>query len=142
MGVAPMKLATKVLAGRWKTSRGVPIWRILPESITAIRSAMRQGLGLVVGDEDRGHAEGLLELLEEGAGLETQPGVEVRQRLVEEEHLRVTGDGPGQGDPLLLPAGELGRPTLHECGKAEALGRLGGRDCDRSSLPTFWIRSG
>ena len=40
IGELPMKLATKVLAGRWKISVGVPICRILPASITAIRSAM------------------------------------------------------------------------------------------------------
>ena len=39
IGVEPMKLATKVLAGRAKTSRGEPSCRSLPDSITAIRSA-------------------------------------------------------------------------------------------------------
>jgi len=60
-----------------------------------------------------GGAELLLEPLEEAAGLQPQPRVQVGQGLVEQEHLGPVGDRPGQGDPLLLAAGQLAGPALH-----------------------------
>ena len=45
--------------------------------------------------------------------------VEVRQRLVEQEHLRIAHDRAPHGDPLPLPAGELARITVEQWGKAE-----------------------
>ena len=56
---------------------------------------MDRGLG-------RGDAQVALEFLEEGARLQSQSGVQVGQGLVEQEHVGPGGDGPGQGDALLL----------------------------------------
>jgi hypothetical protein len=41
-----------------------------------------------------------------------QLGVEVRERLVEQEHLRVADDGAAHGDPLALSARELPREAV------------------------------
>jgi hypothetical protein len=51
------------------------------------------GLDLVVGDVDRGGLEALVQLLDLGAHAHAQLRVEVRERLVEQEHLRVAHDG-------------------------------------------------
>ena len=67
----------------------------------------RHRLDLVVGHVDRGDAERLLHVLELGAHMAAQLGVEVRQRLVHQEHRRTAHDGPRQGDALALAAGEL-----------------------------------
>ena len=65
-----------------------------------------EGLLLVVGDVDEGDAELLVHLLELDlhvlAHLEVQGG----EGLVEEEHLGLVHDGAGDGDALLLAAGE------------------------------------
>jgi hypothetical protein len=48
--------------------------------------------------------------LEEGASLEPEPGVEVGERLVEEEEPGPVGDRARERNPLLLAAGQLGGP--------------------------------
>jgi PAS domain S-box-containing protein len=67
------------------------------------------GLLLVVGDVDRGRAETLLQALDLAPHLDAQLGVEVRQRLVEEEGRRFAHDGAAHGHPLALPARQLAR---------------------------------
>ena len=62
-----------------------------------------------MGDVDRSDAERLLELPDLGPHLHADLGVEVRQRLVEEEDVGVEHERSGEGDPLLLAAGELAR---------------------------------
>ena len=63
-------------------------------------------LGLVVGDVKRGHAG----LLEDDAQIVAQPqpqfGIEVRQRLVEQQQLRPVDDAARQRDALHLAARE------------------------------------
>jgi hypothetical protein len=66
----------------------------------------RHGLGLVVGDVDRGDAEAALQRRDLGAGLHAQLGVEVGQRLVHEEDLGGADDGAAHGDALTLATGE------------------------------------
>ena len=39
-------------------------------------------------------------------------GVQGRHRLIRQDDAGVLGQGPGQGHPLLLPAGELVRPHI------------------------------
>ena len=69
----------------------------------------RHGLGLVMGDEDGGQGEAPLQ----GAQLDSQPvaqlGVEIGERLVEQQHPGLGHQRAGQGDALLLAAGELAR---------------------------------
>ena len=66
------------------------------------RSWSAAGLAVQLGDLD--------------AGLHAQRRVEVGQRLVEQEHLRIAHDGPADGDALALAAREL--PWA--CGRAGA----------------------
>ena len=67
----------------------------------------RQRLGLVVGDEDHRHAGLLLHPLQLGPHLQPQPRVEVRQRLVQQQHLRLHHHRPRQRHALLLAARQL-----------------------------------
>src|SRR5215216_2750059 len=85
--------------------------------------AQAHGLGLVVGHVDGGRPDPLLEALELVAGAGAQLGVQVRQRLVEQEDVRLADQRPGQGDPLALPAGELARLAGEQVVDAEQLDR-------------------
>ena len=58
-------------------------------------------------DDPGGVLAGLVQgAAEDPVGLIVQGG----EGVVEEEDLRLPGDGPGDGEPLLLPAGEVGAP--------------------------------
>ena len=71
-------------------------------------------LVLIVGDEDGGDGEPLLELAQIEAHALAQDRVEIRQRLVEQQDRRLDHQRAGQGDPLALPPAELpGQPGLH-----------------------------
>jgi hypothetical protein len=69
----------------------------------------RHRLDLVVGDVDGGRAEPALEKLDLGAHLDAELGVEVRQRLVEQEDLRMPDERAADGDALPLAAREVAR---------------------------------
>ena len=86
--------------------------------------AHRHGLDLVVGDVDGGDAEALLQLGDLGAGLDAELGVEVRQRLVHQEDLRVTDDRAAHRDALALTTGEGLRLAVEVLLEAEQLGGL------------------
>jgi hypothetical protein len=60
-----------------------------------------------VGDVDGRDAGLLLDLLEPDAGLLPELGVQVREGLVQQEHVGVVDEGAGQRDPLLLAARQL-----------------------------------
>ncbi len=90
-------------------------------------------LDLVVGDVDGGGLEALVQLLDLGAHRDAQLGVEIRQRLVEQEDLRVAHDGAAHGDALALAAGKLARIARQERHKAEDLGGA----LTRASLSAF-----
>ena len=66
--------------------------------------------------------EPLVQLLDLGAHGDAQLGVEVRQRLVEQEHLRVAHDGAAHGDALALAARELARIAVEQRVEPEDLG--------------------
>ena len=74
----------------------------------------RHRLDLIVGDVDHRRLEVLVQLGDLDAHLHAQHGVEVGQRLVEEEHLRLAHQRPADGDALALAAGELRRPAVEE----------------------------
>ncbi len=79
-----------------------------------------------MGDEERRDAEFLLEppdLLAQG---QAHLGVEGGQRLVEQQHARAQGEGPGQRDALLLAAGQLVRVALALVAEADQFQQLGG----------------
>ena len=66
-----------------------------------------QGVVHEVGDVHDGHAA-RVELRERALDHLPSGGVEHRGGLVEQEHLRLHGEGSGDGDALLLPSGEVG----------------------------------
>ena len=83
-----------------------------------------EGLGLVVGDVDRGDAQRALERGDLGAGLHTELGVQVGQRLVHEEDLGLTHDGAAHGHTLTLTTGEGLGLAVQVLGQTEDLGGL------------------
>src|SRR6185437_4964938 len=66
-------------------------------------------LDLVVRHVDSRRAEAALELLQLVAGRRSKLRVEIRQRLVEQEHDGITYDRARERDALALAAGELPR---------------------------------
>src|SRR3954469_11004300 len=83
--------------------------------------AHRHGLDLVVGDVDGGDAETALQRGDLRTGGDAELGVEVRQRLVHEEDLRLTHDGAAHGDTLALTAGERLRLAVQVLAQVEDL---------------------
>ena len=79
----------------------------------------RHRLDLVVGDVDHGGPERLVELGQFDAHLHAQQGVEVGQRLVEQENFRLAGQRPADGDALALAAGQLRRFAVHQLVKLQ-----------------------
>ena len=75
-------------------------------------------LFLVVGDDDEGDAERLLDLHQLELGLLAQLLVERAERLVEQQELRPLGEGAGQRDALALAARELVRLALRRSPRA------------------------
>ena len=69
----------------------------------------RHGFDLIVRYVDRRRLQPLVQFLDLGAHLHAKLGVEIRQRLVEEEHLRIAHDRPPHRHALALAAGELAR---------------------------------
>ena len=65
----------------------------------------RQRFELVVRDEQRRDLQALREHLEFDAHVVTELGIEVRERLVEQQRLRLTDERTRKGETLLLAAG-------------------------------------
>ena len=63
-----------------------------------------QRFGLVVGHEDRGDADPLLDVLQFHPHVFTKVRVQCRERLIKQKNVGFDHDGPGQRHPLLLPA--------------------------------------
>ena len=78
-----------------------------------------------------------MQRLDLGAHLHAQLGVEVGERLVEQEHLRVAHDGAAHGDALALAARELARLALQELLEAEDLGGAPDRSRSITSFGAF-----
>src|SRR5262249_9653134 len=83
-----------------------------------------EGLLLVVRDEDGRQAEPLLDLAEAPAKLRPDLHVQRAEGLVQQEDLRLVGQRPRQGDPLLLAARELARVALAEASEADEVEQL------------------
>ncbi len=84
----------------------------------------RHRLDLVVRDVDRRRLQALVQRLDLGAHRDPQLGVEVRQRLVEQEDLRVAHDRAPHRDALALPARELARVAMQVVVEVQDLRRL------------------
>ncbi len=80
------------------------------------RDAISQSHGffLVVGDEDGGHARGVVDAPQLIAKLGAHLAVERSERLVQEEQARLDRQGPGHRGALALAARELVRKALAE----------------------------
>ena len=87
----------------------------------------RHGLLDVVGDEEHGRAVLLPQAEQMLVQARPGEGVERRERLVEEQHLRLGHEGAGDGDALLLAAGQLARPAAGMLDEADAGGARGRR---------------
>ncbi|MDT4870618.1 hypothetical protein FQZ97_1057030 [compost metagenome] len=78
-----------------------------------------------MGDVDHRRLHARVELLDLGAHLRAQLRVEVRQRLVEQEDIRLAHDRAAHRDALALAAGKLRRTTLKQMAEIENGGRFG-----------------
>jgi len=63
-----------------------------------------KGFFLVVGDKHRGNAERLLDFADFLPDAQAEGGVEVGERLVQEQDFRLGDEGAGERDALLLAA--------------------------------------
>ena len=79
----------------------------------------RQRLVLAVGDEECGDAEALLQVADLLAQALAEVLVEAGEGLVEQQNLRLEDEGAGEGDALLLAAGELVGHALAVAGEAD-----------------------
>ena len=91
----------------------------------AMRSPSLMRLGEVVGDEHDGAGHGPLEAEQLVLHVPSDQGIEGRERLVEEQHLGVDGQGPGQADPLLHAARQLLGVVVGPTAEAHHLDHLG-----------------
>ena len=87
--------------------------------------AQVEGLLLLVGDQDGGDAHPLDGPLELAAGALAQGGIEVGERLVEQQDAGLGRQGAGQGHPLLLAARDLPHPPCFKTGKLHQRQGLG-----------------
>ena len=71
-----------------------------------------QRLFLVMRDVDGRDLQAPLQFADLAAHVDPQPGIEVGQRLVEQQNLRADDQRAGDGDTLQLAARELVGPTL------------------------------
>jgi hypothetical protein len=83
----------------------------------------RHCLDLVMGHVHRRRLQALVQLLDLSAHLHPQLGVEIGQRLVEQEDLRIAHDRAAHRHPLALPARQLARITFEQLAQAQDVGR-------------------
>ena len=67
---------------------------------------------MIVRDEDAGHVDFVVQTPQPAPQLLPHLGVQRTERLVQQQHLRLDGQRPGERDPLPLAAGELMRIAL------------------------------
>ncbi len=79
----------------------------------------RQRFFLVVRDHDRRDAEALLQIAHFAAQPLADLGIERGKRLIEQQQVRGSGERAGEGDALLLAAGELARKLAALVRKAD-----------------------
>src|SRR6185312_10197525 len=84
----------------------------------------RHRLTLVVGDQDGRGAHGALDLAQLDLHFLAQLGVEVGERLVEQQNLRPDHQGAGERHALLLAARKLAREAAGELAKPDEIQRL------------------
>ena len=132
-----MKLATKTFAGSI-----VDLERradLLDDPVMHGDDAVGHGhrLDLVVRHVDGRRAELAVQLLDLAAHLLAEPRIEIGERLVEEEGLRLADDGAAHGDALPLAAGERPRPSFEQAFQPK---RAGGDRRTASATRSFGVR--
>src|SRR5437764_1165006 len=84
----------------------------------------RHRFDLVVRHVDRRRLQPLVQLLDLGPHLDAQLRIEIRQRLVEQEHLRIADDRASHRDALPLSARQLPRIAIEIGDETEDVGGL------------------
>ena len=107
MLASPTKVATKRLAGSVVERFGGGDLFDAAVIHHADPVGHHQRFALVVGDVDEGDAEAFVQALDLELEVLAQLLVERAQRLVHQQHAGAEDDGAGDGDALLLAAGEL-----------------------------------
>ena len=119
---APVKLATKASAGAPISSAAVPDCSSVPSTMTPISSASAAASSKSCVTTMRRQIELAQMLMElEPRTLALRVGVERRERLVEQEHVRVACERAGEPDALALASRELARPRVAEVADPEPL---------------------
>ena len=97
------------------------------------------GFHLVMRHIDGGGLQPLMQFLDFGAHLHAQFGIEIGQRLIEQEDFRIADDGPAHGDTLALAARQLTRIAGEIGNQPQNFGRLvdPGIDLGFRCLPQF-----
>ena len=108
----PRKRATNSVAGFSNTSRGEPACSILPLFITTTRSASASASSWPWVTWTKGMPRLRLQAPQFGAHAHAQERVERRQRLVEQQDLRLGDQRARERDALLLAARQLRRHAL------------------------------
>src|SRR5207245_8863183 len=94
------------------------LWRadLADEALVQHNDAVAHGHGfdLVVRHVNRGCADALVELLEVLARRGAELGIEVRERLVQQEDGRLAHNGPGERHALALASGKLPRFAVQQ----------------------------
>ena len=81
--------------------------------------------GMVMGDEDRRLTGLTVQPGDVSSQTRPEPGVEVRQRLIKQQHRRLTHQRPAQRDPLTFAAGEFPRHPVEQRRQTETLRHIG-----------------
>ena len=99
---------------------------LLDEAVLHDDDARAHGhsLGLVMRNVDEGRLQALMQLGDLGTHLHAQLGVEVGERFVHQEDLRVADDCTAEGDALTLTAGQSLRLTVEQLLDAQNLRRF------------------
>ncbi len=123
---APVRSATNADAGAAASSVAEPGLHHRPAVEHGHAVGQQGGLAEVVGDHQHRHAGGG----DQGGQLPARPrpggGVQGRQRLVQQQHLGLARQRPGQRHALALAAGQGGRAGVGAGGQAEAVEQLVG----------------
>ena len=84
----------------------------------------RHRLDLVVGDEDAGRLQALMQAADLDPHLHAQLGIEIGERLVEEKNARLADHRAAHGDALALAARERSRLAIEKLVEPQRLGDL------------------
>ena len=116
--------STKVLAGRSRTSFGVPIcWTGAfvddDDAVGDFKSFL-----LVMGDEEAGEAGGIVKAAQPMAQFLAHLGIEGPEGFVEQENFRLDSQGTSESHALALSAGELAGKASGELRELDGLEKL------------------